>query len=153
MSTQTPKGLLATKQPDLFFEDNAVGRLKKEIWEASDAQIDAWLAEYGLPAPGCEWAKAGSYIQTTVRHQVEANRRKNDIVLVPVGCTENHGQHMVSAADTLYVSMIAEGVRRSRPSAGPRSTWRYRPSTMAATPTTTWACPGPSFCGKRWCGS
>ena len=112
MSTQTPKGLLATKQPDLFFEDNAVGRLKKEIWEASDAQIDAWLAEYGFPAAGCEWAKPGSYIQTTVRHQVEANRRKNDIVLVPVGCTENHGQHMVSAADTLYVSMICEGVRR-----------------------------------------
>jgi hypothetical protein len=23
-----------------LFEDNAVGRLKKEIWEASDAQID-----------------------------------------------------------------------------------------------------------------
>ena len=45
MSTQTPKGLLATNQPDLFFEDTAVGRLKKEIWEASDAQIDAWLAE------------------------------------------------------------------------------------------------------------
>ncbi len=52
MSTQTPKGLLATKQPDLFFEDNAVGRLKKEIWEASDAQIDAWLKEYGFPSPG-----------------------------------------------------------------------------------------------------
>ncbi len=112
MSIPTPQGLLATKQPDLFFEDNAVGRMKKEIWEASDAQIDAWLAEYGFPAAGCEWAKPGSYIQTTVRHQVEANRRKNDIVLIPVGCTENHGQHMVSAADTLYVSMICEGVRR-----------------------------------------
>ena len=112
MSIQTPKGLLATKQPDLWFEDNAVGRLKKEIWEASDAQIDAWLKDYGFPAAGGEWAKPGSYVQTTVRHQVVANRRKNDIILVPVGCTENHGQHMVSAADTLYVSMICEGVRR-----------------------------------------
>ncbi len=83
MSTQTPQGLLATKQPDLWFEDNAVGRLKKEIWEASDAQIDGWLTEYGFPAAGCEWAQAGSYIQTTVRHRVEANRRKNDIVLIP----------------------------------------------------------------------
>jgi creatinine amidohydrolase/Fe(II)-dependent formamide hydrolase-like protein len=111
MSIQTPKGLLATTQPDLWFEDNAVGHLKKEIWEASDEQIDAWLKEYGVPSP-CEWAKPGAYIQTTVRHRVEANRRKNDIVLIPVGCTENHGQHMVSAADTLYVSMICEGVRR-----------------------------------------
>ena len=66
MSTQTPKGLLATKQPDLWFEDNAVGRLKKEIWEASDARIDAWLAEYGMPSP-CEWAKPGAYIQTRLR--------------------------------------------------------------------------------------
>ena len=106
------KWTLATKQPDLFFEDNAVGRLKKEIWEASDAQIDAWLAEYGLPVAAASGPSPGAYIQTTVRHQVEANRRKNDIVLIPVGCTENHGQHMVSAADTLYVSMICEGVRR-----------------------------------------
>lgn len=97
--------------PDLVFEDNAVGRLKKEIWEAGDAQIDAILAEYGVPSP-CEWAKPGAYLQTTLRHQVEAERRKNDVVLIPVGSTENHGRHMVSAADTLYVSMICEGVRR-----------------------------------------
>lgn len=97
--------------PDLIFEDNSVGRLKKEVWDASDAQIDAILADYGFPA-SCEWAKPGSYLQTTVRHQLEAQRRRNDIVLIPVGCTENHGRHMVSAADTLYVSMICEGVRR-----------------------------------------
>src|SRR3990172_252101 len=94
-------GLLTTKQADLFFEDNAVGRLKKEIWEASDQQIDTWLKEYGVPST-CEWTKPGSYIQTTVRHQVEANRRKNDIVLIPVGCSELHGQHTVSAMDTLF---------------------------------------------------
>jgi creatinine amidohydrolase/Fe(II)-dependent formamide hydrolase-like protein len=103
--------LLPSTSPDLWFEDNAVGRLKKEVWDASDAQIDAWLKEYGIPTP-CEWAKPGSYIQTTVRHQVEANRRKNDIVLIPVGCTELHGQHTVSAMDTLFVSHICEGVRR-----------------------------------------
>lgn len=103
--------LLPSSSPDLWFEDNAVGRLKKEIWDASDAQIDAWLKDYGIPSP-CEWAKPGSYIQTTVRHQVEANRKKNDIVLIPVGCTELHGQHTVSAMDTLFVSHIVEGVRR-----------------------------------------
>jgi len=103
---------LASSQPDLFFEDNAVGRLKKAVWEASDAEIDAILAEYGFPAPGAEWAKPGSYIQTTVRHQLEAERRLNDVVIIPVGCTENHGRHLPSATDTLFVSMIAEGVRR-----------------------------------------
>lgn len=106
-----PAGWLATDQPDLFFEDNSVGRLKKEVWDASDAEIDAILAEYGIPSP-VEWAKPGSYIQTTVRHEVEANRRKNDLVLIPVGCTELHGRHTVSAMDTLFVSAIAEGVHR-----------------------------------------
>ncbi len=107
----TPAGLLPTNQPDLFFEDNPVGRLKKAVWDASEAEIDAILAEYGIPSP-IEWAKPGSYIQTTVRWQVEANRRQNDIVFIPVGCTELHGQHTVSAMDTLFVSAICEGVRR-----------------------------------------
>jgi creatinine amidohydrolase/Fe(II)-dependent formamide hydrolase-like protein len=108
---RVPPGLLATDEPDLFFEDNAVGRLKKEIWDASDAEIDAILAEYGVPSP-VEWGRPGSYIQTTVRWQVEENRKKNDIVFVPIGCTELHGAHLPSASDTLYVSQILEGVRR-----------------------------------------
>ena len=106
-----PPGWLPTDQPDLFFEDNTVGRMKKELWDSTDEEIDAVLAEYGMPSP-VEWGKRGSYIQTTVRHEVEANRRKNDIVLIPVGSTELHGQHMPSASDTLYVSQICEGVRR-----------------------------------------
>jgi len=110
-SKTVPKGLLATDQPDLYFEDNAVGRLKKEVWDATDAQIDAILVDYGIPSP-VEWARPGSYIQTTVRHQVEANRKKNDVVFIPVGCTELHGRHTVSAMDTLFVSAICEGVRR-----------------------------------------
>ena len=85
--------------------------MKKEIWDASEEELDAILAEYGMPSP-CEWAKSGAYIQTTPRHKVVENRRKNDIVLIPIGCTENHGMHLPSAADTLYVSQIAEGVRR-----------------------------------------
>lgn len=108
---KAPSGYLPTDQPDLFFEDNEVGRLKKEVWEASDEQIDIILADYGIPSP-IEWGKPGSYIQTTTRWQVEANRKENDIVFIPVGCTELHGQHLPSAADTLYVSAICEGVRR-----------------------------------------
>ena len=109
-SQESPK-LLKTSQPDLFFEDNTVGRCKKAVWDASDKEVDAILAEYGIPSP-CEWGKSGSYIQTTVRHRVEAERKKNDIVFIPVGCTEMHGRHLPSASDTLYVSQILEGLRR-----------------------------------------
>ncbi|HHJ07035.1 MAG TPA: creatininase family protein, partial [Anaerolineae bacterium] len=58
--TNTPKGLLATNQPDLFFEDDEIGRMKKEIWEADIAKIDGILAEYGMPSP-VEWGKPGTY--------------------------------------------------------------------------------------------
>jgi len=108
---RTPEGWLSTEQPDLFFEDNTVGKLKKEVWDADDARIDAWLKEYGIPTP-VGWAQPGVYLQTTVRHRLEAERKENDIVLIPVGCTELHGQHTVSAMDTLFVSAICEGVRR-----------------------------------------
>jgi len=108
---RAPAGWLSTDQPDLFFEDNPVGRMKKDLWDAGDDRIDAVLADYGIPSP-VEWTTPGAYIQTTIRHEVEANRRKNDIVFIPVGCTELHGRHTVSAMDTLFVSAIVEGVRR-----------------------------------------
>jgi creatinine amidohydrolase len=102
---------LTTDNPSVFFENTAVGRLKNRIWRASDEGVEQILAEYGMPSP-CEWAKPGSYVQTTVRHDLIEQRRKNDIVIIPVGCTELHGDHTVSAMDTFFVSQIAEGVRR-----------------------------------------
>ena len=102
---------LTTECPAIVFEDNTVGRLKKKIWDASEEEIDAILAEYGIPSEP-ELGKAGTYIQNTVRKQLIENRRKNDVVLIPVGCTENHGIHTVSGLDTFMVTQIAEGVRR-----------------------------------------
>jgi creatinine amidohydrolase len=128
-----PPGLLPTEQPDLFFEDNTVGRMKKEVWDATDGEIDAILAEYGIPSP-VEWAKPGSYIQTTIRHQVEANRRKNDLVFIPVGCTELHGQHTISAMDTLFVSAIVEGVRRYTTKSGAPANLALPPLNYGAHP-------------------
>ncbi|NIA06311.1 MAG: creatininase family protein [Actinobacteria bacterium] len=98
-------------EANVYFDDTDTGRMKRQIWEASDEQIDAILAEYGIPSPP-EWAKPGTYIQTTIRHQVIENRKKNDIVFVPIGCTEMHGMHTVSAMDTFFVTQILEGVRR-----------------------------------------
>jgi len=102
---------LTTENPAIIFEDTEVGRLKKKIWDASEEEIDSILAEYGVPAPS-ELGKPGSYIQTTVRQRLIENRRKNDIVIVPLGSTEKHGRHMNSGMDTLVVTQIAEAVRR-----------------------------------------
>lgn len=105
------KKWLLTDNPAIIFEDNEVGRLKKQIWDASEEEIDAILKEYEIPSPS-ELGKAGCYIQNTPRHIVIEKRKKNDIVLVPIGCTENHGLHANSGLDTFMVTQILEGVRR-----------------------------------------
>ena len=46
------KKWLFTEDPNVMFEgDNAVGLLKKQIWDASEEEIDAILEEYGIPIP------------------------------------------------------------------------------------------------------
>jgi len=105
------KKWLTTDYPEIIFEDNTVGQLKKEIWDASEKEIDSILKEYKIPSPS-ELGKPGCYIQNTPRSECIKKRRKNDIVFLPVGCTENHGIHANSGLDTFMVTQIVEGVRR-----------------------------------------
>jgi creatinine amidohydrolase/Fe(II)-dependent formamide hydrolase-like protein len=102
---------MTTEHPSIVFEDTAVGRLKKKIWDATEDEIDQILAEYEIPSPP-ELGEPGSYIQTTPRAQVVENRRKNDIVIIPVASTERHGDHSCSGHDIFQVTQIIEGVRR-----------------------------------------
>ncbi|MBT9139580.1 MAG: hypothetical protein DDT30_00151 [Dehalococcoidia bacterium] len=102
---------ITTEHPAIVFEDTEVGRLKKKIWDASEEEIDRVLVKYEVPSPS-ELGRPGSYIQTTVRAEAIKNRRKNDVVLIPVGSTENHGRHTVSGLDTFMVTQISEAVRR-----------------------------------------
>ena len=102
---------LTTEFPHIIFENNSVGQLKKEIWDASEDEIDAILADYEIPSPS-ELGKAGSYIQNTARIKCIEKRRKNDLLFLPIGCTENHGQHANSGLDTFMVTQILEGLRR-----------------------------------------
>lgn len=102
---------LTTDYPHIIFEDNSVGQLKKEIWDASDTEIDAILEEYGIPSAS-ELGEAGCYIQNTPRHKCIEKRRNNDILFLPIGCTENHGRHANTGLDTFMVTQILEGLRR-----------------------------------------
>jgi creatinine amidohydrolase/Fe(II)-dependent formamide hydrolase-like protein len=101
-----------TENPTIFFENTPVGRCKKEVWDMSEEEVDRVLREdYGIPAPP-ELDKAGSYIQTTPRGEQIENRRKSDIVFVPVACTENHGMHLPTGQDLFQVTMFLEGMKR-----------------------------------------
>ena len=102
---------LTTKYPEIIFEDTAVGRLKKEIFDASDEEIEAILTEYGIPSES-ELGKAGTYIQNTPRAEAVEKRKKNDVVLIPIGCSECHGDHNNTGLDTFMATQIIEGVRR-----------------------------------------
>ncbi len=62
------------------------------------------------------------------------NRRKNDIVFVPVGCTENHGMYTVSGLDTLMVTQIVEGVRRYTAKRGAPCSLAFPPLTYGSHP-------------------
>lgn len=93
------------------FEDNAVGNLKRELWQASDEEIDGILREYDVPSAG-EMDKPGCYLQTTLPAQQQQKLANNDIVLLPLGSTEVHGYHSVSSQDLLQVTRICEAVRR-----------------------------------------
>ena len=102
------------KRDDRFrpeFEDNDVGRIKAETWDATDTEVDAILAAYGVPSTG-ELEKPGCYLQMTHPADQVERRRANDIVLVPLGSTELHGPHGVGAQDTLQVTRLCEAVRR-----------------------------------------
>ncbi len=103
---------LYTENPIIAFENSSVGRMKKEVWDASEEEINRILTEeYGIPSEP-EMTKANCYIQTTPRHALIERRRKNDIVLVPIGCTENHGMHSSSGHDIFQVTSFLEGIRR-----------------------------------------
>lgn len=103
---------LYTDNPAILFENSNVGRVKKEVWDASEEEINRILKEeYEIPLPS-ELMKPGCYIQNTPRYKVKEKRRKNDIVLVPIACTENHGNHLPSGHDLFQVTQFLEGVRR-----------------------------------------
>lgn len=116
MSKAKPRGENPTYtgtplHPLIVFEDTEVGRLKKRIFEAPMSEIDRILRDFEVPSPS-ELGKGGCYIQSTPRAIQIEKRRKNDVVIIPVGTTENHGAHSNTGLDNFMVTQIAEGVRR-----------------------------------------
>jgi len=50
------------------------------------------------------------YLQTMTGLEVEERLRKNDLIILPIGSTENHGPHACSGEDTYLVTRMAEQV-------------------------------------------
>ena len=130
----TKKEWFTTSVPNVFFEaDTSVGKMKNQLWNASDEEIDQILEEYGIPSES-ELGVAGTYIQNTPRAQQIEKRRKNDLVFIPLGCTENHGMHANTGLDTFMVTQILEGVRRYTKKQGRECNLTFTPLNFAGHP-------------------
>ncbi len=124
---------LTTDHPMITFENTAVGRLKKRIFDAPMSEIDKILDDYEIPSES-ELGKGGCYIQTTPRAHMVEKRRKNDIVFLPVGTTENHGDHANSGLDNFMATQIIEGVRRYTAKQGYEVALAHNPLTYGGHP-------------------
>lgn len=139
---------LTTKYPNIYFEDNKVGRLKKRIWDASEVEIGEILDDYKIPSDS-ELGKAGCYIQNTPRRVVIEKRRKSDIVLIPIGCTENHGIHSNSGLDTFMCTSICEAIRRRTKDKGYEVALAFPPLNYGGHPYHHLAMPGTIMTSER----
>lgn len=103
---------IKTENSEIKFEDSHIGRIKKEVWDADETLLDKWLKEdFEVPSPS-ELGKPYCYIQTTPHAHAIAKRHKNDIVFLPIGCSECHGDALPTGHDTFQVANFLEGVRR-----------------------------------------
>lgn len=75
LMAEKDKKWITTENPAIIFEDNAVGRMKKEVWDMTEEQLDKVLEEYGIPSPS-ELGVAGTYIQNTPRQEQIEKRCK-----------------------------------------------------------------------------
>jgi creatinine amidohydrolase/Fe(II)-dependent formamide hydrolase-like protein len=69
------------------------------------------MGKWMLPPPGGHMDKpSGIYYRTMTKSEVEERLKVNDILIIPVGCTENHGAAQPFGEDTFLVTRMAEAV-------------------------------------------
>jgi 3-dehydro-scyllo-inosose hydrolase len=69
------------------------------------------MVKWKLPAGGGHMDRdTGIYLQNMTGKQVEERLKKNDLIIVPIGSTENHGPHGPLGEDTFLVTRMAEQV-------------------------------------------
>ena len=107
-----PDGWLSSDQPDLYFEDNAIGRMKHEpVARRQRRDRGGHRPSTAIP-PLSSGRGQGSYLADDAARAADPGAPAQRHRSLPIGCTENHGRHLPSATDTLFCSQIVEGVRR-----------------------------------------
>lgn len=67
------------------------------------------MSQWNLPPNGGHMDRAsGIYYQTMTDLETKERLQKNDLIIIPIGSTENHGPHSCSGEDTYLVTRMAE---------------------------------------------
>ena len=72
------------------------------------------MGKWTIPPEGGHMEKpSGIYYQTMVGAEVEERLKKSDLLILPIGSTENHGKNAPPGEDTFLVTRIAEQVAQA----------------------------------------
>jgi creatinine amidohydrolase len=69
------------------------------------------MTKWTIPPSGGHMDRpTGIYLQTMTGKETAARLKKNDLIILPIGSTENHGPHACSGEDTFLVTRLAEQI-------------------------------------------
>ena len=69
------------------------------------------MSKWKIPPKGGHMdLPSGIYLQNMTGKEVEERLKTNDLIIIPVGATENHGRHACMGEDTFLLTRLAEQV-------------------------------------------
>ncbi|MGD0708052.1 MAG: 3-dehydro-scyllo-inosose hydrolase [Anaerolineaceae bacterium] len=69
------------------------------------------MAKWTIPPESGHMERpTGIYLQTMTGKEAKERLKKNDLIILPIGSTENHGPHAPSGEDTFLVTRMAEQI-------------------------------------------
>jgi 3-dehydro-scyllo-inosose hydrolase len=69
------------------------------------------MTDWKIPPDGGHMDRpTGVYLQTMTGKEAKERLKKNDLIIIPIGSTENHGPHACSGEDTFLVTRMAEQI-------------------------------------------
>lgn len=69
------------------------------------------MTKWTLPPAGGHMERpTGIYLQTMTGKETQERLANNDLIILPIGSTENHGPHACSGEDTFLVARLAEQI-------------------------------------------
>jgi len=72
------------------------------------------MEKWHFPPPGGQMdLPTQIYYQTMNGHEIQKRLKKNDLIIIPVGSSENHGPNACSGEDTFLVTRMAEQIARA----------------------------------------